>query len=186
MSYTSSVRLFNKITVSGLLDVRKGGEVWDGTRGILNYFGTSVESGENRTRTDAVFGQNYATDKYPVVTGPGAGKVAFPDYAAWQLWYNTEGGGFGNTGAFFVEDGSFAKLREISIAYTLNSSFLKNLGGFTSADIRLAGRNLKTWSKYKGLDPEANLGGAEYLTQGIDYFNHPQARSFVLSFSLNR
>ena len=97
-----------------------------------------------------------------------------------------EGGGFGNTGALFVEDGSFAKLRELSIAYTLTANFLHALGGFTSADIRLAGRNLKTWTKYKGLDPEANLGGAEYLTQGIDYFNHPQARSFVLAFSLNR
>jgi TonB-linked SusC/RagA family outer membrane protein len=186
MSYTSSIKLFNKLTLSGLLDVRKGGQVWDGTRGILNYFGTSVESGQNRTRTDGQFGVNLYTDKYPVVTGPGKGTVAFSTYPEWQAWYNGEGGGFGNTGALFVEDGSFAKLREISLAYTLNGNFLKALGGFTSADIRISGRNLHTWTKYKGLDPEANLGGAEYLTQGIDYFNNPQARSFVLSFSLNR
>jgi TonB-linked SusC/RagA family outer membrane protein len=193
MSYTTSVKVFNRITLSGLLDVRKGSQVWDGTRGILNYFGTSKESGEKRTTTDGQFGVNYLTDKYPIVTGPGApsasnpgGTVAFTNYADWQAWYNGEGGGFGNTGALFVEDGSFAKLREISIAYTLNGNFLKALGGFTSADIRLSGRNLHTWTKYKGLDPEANLGGAEYLTQGVDYFNHPQAKSFVLSFSLNR
>jgi hypothetical protein len=193
MSYTTSVKVFNRITLSGLLDVRKGGQVWDGTRGILNYFGTSIESGQNRTTTNGQFGVNLYTDKYPVVTGPGApsasnpgGTVAFTNYADWQAWYNGEGGGFGNTGALFVEDGSFAKLREISIAYTLNGNFLKALGGFSSADIRLSGRNLHTWTKYKGLDPEANLGGAEYLTQGVDYFNHPQARSFVLSFSLNR
>jgi hypothetical protein len=186
IGYTTSIKLFNKVTLSGLLDVRKGGEVWDGTRGILNYFGTSIESGQRRTTTNGQFGVNYLTDKYPVVTGPGAGVVAFTDYASWQAWYNGEGGGFGNTGALFVEDGSFAKLRELSIAYTLNAKFLQSLGGFTSADIRIAGRNLHTWTKYKGLDPEANLGGAEYLTQGIDYFNHPQSRSFVLSFSLNR
>jgi TonB-linked SusC/RagA family outer membrane protein len=186
MSYTSSVKLFNKLTLSGLLDVRKGGQVWDGTRGILNYFGTSVESGQRRTTTNGQFGVNLYTDKYPVVTGPGKGVVAFTNYADWQAWYNGEGGGFGNTGALFVEDGSFAKLRELSLAYTLNAGFLRSLGGFNSMDIRFAGRNLKTWTRYKGLDPEANLGGAEYLTQGVDYFNHPQARSFVLSFSLNR
>jgi hypothetical protein len=186
IGYSTSVRLLNKITLGGLLDVRKGGEVWDGTRGILNYFGTSVESGLLRTTTDGQFGVNYLTDRYPVVTGPGAGKVAFTNYAQWQQWYNGEGGGFGNTGALFIEDGSFAKLRELSIAYSFSPGILRTLGGFSSADIRFAGRNLKTWTKYKGLDPEANLGGAEYLTQGIDYFNHPQSRSFVLSFSLNR
>jgi len=186
MSYSSSLKFFNRITVSGLLDVRKGSQVWDGTRGILNYFGTSKESGERRTTTDGQFGVNLYTDKYPVVTGPGKGVVAFTNYADWQSWYNGEGGGFGNTGALFVEDGGFAKLREVSVAYTVSGNFLRALGGFSSADIRFSGRNLKTWTRYKGLDPEANLGGAEYLTQGVDYFNHPQARSFVLSFSLNR
>jgi len=47
------------------------------------------------------------------------------------------------------------------------------------------GRNLKTWTRYKGFDPESNLGGAEWLTQGIDYFNNPQTRSFILSISLS-
>jgi hypothetical protein len=35
-------------------------------------------------------------------------------------------------------------------------------------------------------DPEVNLGGAEFLTQGLDYFINPPTRSFVLSFSLSR
>jgi hypothetical protein len=52
--------------------------------------------------------------------------------------------------------------------------------------VRVAGRNLHTWTKYSGLDPEANLGGAEFLTQGLDYFNNPQVRSFVISFGFNR
>jgi hypothetical protein len=88
-------------------------------------------------------------------------------------------------GAQFVEDGSFTKLREISLTYSWTASVLKNVG-FTSADIRIAGRNLKTWTKYTGFDPEVNLGGAEFLTQGLDYFINPPTRSFVLSFSLSR
>jgi len=84
-----------------------------------------------------------------------------------------------------VEDGSFAKLRELSLTYTLDQPFLRNATGFSSLDVRIAGRNLKTWTKYKGFDPESNLGGAEWLTQGIDYFNNPQTRSFIFSISLS-
>ena len=49
-----------------------------------------------------------------------------------------------------------------------------------------AGRNLKTWTNYRGVDPEVNNAGSEYLTQGLDWFANPQTRSFVISFSLNR
>jgi hypothetical protein len=85
-----------------------------------------------------------------------------------------------------MEDAGWVKLRELSLSYTLDRPFLKNLIGFSSADIRIAGRNLRTWTKYRGLDPEVNNAGAEYLTQGLDWFANPQSRSFVLSFSLNR
>ena len=85
-----------------------------------------------------------------------------------------------------MEDGSFVKLRELSLTFSLDQPFLKRLTGFSSADVRIAGRNLKTWTKYRGLDPEVNNAGAEYLTQGLDWFANPQTRSFVLSFSLNR
>jgi hypothetical protein len=112
--------------------------------------------------------------------------VPFTSTQAWQDWFSGDGGGFGTVGAQFVEDGSFAKLREISLTYTLDRPFFKNLTGFSSADIRIAGRNLHTWTKYSGFDPEVNLGGAEFLTQGLDYFINPPTRSFVLSFSLTR
>jgi len=129
---------------------------------------------------------NVLTDRYPTVAGPGVGVVAFHNPVEWQSWYNGNGGGFGPVGAQFVEDGSFAKLRELSLTYNMDGRVPQMLGGFSSIDVRVAGRNLKTWTKYKGLDPEANLGGAEFLTQGLDYFNSPQVRSFVISFGFNR
>jgi hypothetical protein len=57
--------------------------------------------------------------------------------------------------------------------------------GLSSVDLRLAGRNLATWSKYTGVDPETNLGGAQVAIQGVDYFNNPQTRSFVIDIGLN-
>ncbi|HWL40003.1 MAG TPA: TonB-dependent receptor, partial [Gemmatimonadaceae bacterium] len=183
MGFSSAVR-FGKLTLSGSADVRRGLEVWNGTRGILLRFGTHEET-LVRERT-GTFGKDWATDKYPHVAGPGAGTVAFANAIDWQNWFDGEGGGFGNTGEQFTEDAGFVKLRELSLSYTLDQDWLRDRLNFSSIDIRVAGRNLKTWTKYKGLDPEANLGGAEWLTQGTDYFNNPQTRSFVLSFSLNR
>jgi TonB-linked SusC/RagA family outer membrane protein len=185
MSFTTGIHIAQHLTISGLLDVRKGGQVWNGTRGILDYFGTSNET-LNRTSTNGQFGANVLTDKYPSVAGPGVGVVAFKTQQDWQDWYNNNGGGFGPVGAQFVEDGSFAKLRELSLTYNITGNIPQRLGGFSSIDLRISGRNLHTWTKYKGLDPEVNLGGAEFLTQGLDYFNNPQARSFVLSVGLNR
>ncbi len=52
--------------------------------------------------------------------------------------------------------------------------------------MRLAGRNLYTWTRYTGYDPETNLGGATGHSLGLDYFNQPQARSFVITIGLNR
>ncbi len=183
MSFSTGLHIGQHITLSGLLDVRKGGDVWDGTRGILNNFGTSIETLDRNTQ--GVFGKNVLVDKYPVVAGPGVNVVAFSTPQQWQTWYNNNGGGFGPVGAQFVEDGSFAKLRELGLTYNLTGR-IPAMAGFSSMDLRVAGRNLHTWTKYKGLDPEANLGGAEFLTQGLDYFNSPQVRSLVLSVGFNR
>jgi TonB-linked SusC/RagA family outer membrane protein len=184
MSFNTNFR-WNKLALSGLLDVRKGGSVWNGTRGVLDFFGTGKDT-QIRTVSNGQYGVNYMTNIYPTTVGPGKNVVPFQSPIDWENWFLGDGGGFGTVGAQFVEDGSFAKLREISLTYTLDRPFLRNLIGFSSADIRIAGRNLKTWTKYSGFDPEVNLGGAEFLTQGLDYFINPPTRSFVLSFSLSR
>jgi TonB-linked SusC/RagA family outer membrane protein len=185
MSYTTSLKLWNKLTLSGLVDLRKGGQVWNGTRGVLITKGTSAFT-DVRGTTNGQFGKNFETNLYPNVAGPGVGVVPFTSLAKWQNWFQNNGGGFGPVGQQFVEDGSFVKLRELSLTYTLDGAWLHNLVGFTSADVRVSGRNLHTWTKYTGLDPEANLGGGEFLTQGLDYFNSPQTKSFVIAISLNR
>jgi hypothetical protein len=175
---------YGKWQLSGLLDIRRGGQIWNGTRGALYRFGTHKDT-EIRTQPGTFCGNWYA-DVYPSCAGPGKGTVAFATPADWQAWFTTEGGSAGDAQAQFVEDGSFVKLREISLSYRLEQRFLTDRLGISSADIRLAGRNLKTWTDYKGLDPETNLGGAEWLTQGIDFFNNPLTRSFVFTVTLNR
>jgi TonB-linked SusC/RagA family outer membrane protein len=179
----SSLR-YGRWQLSGLLDIRRGGQVWNGTRGALYRFGTHKDT-EVRTRS-GTFGDDWYQDVYPDVAGPGAHQVAFSSPADWQAWFTTDGGSAGQTQAQFVEDAGFVKLREISLSYRLEHRTLMQRLGVSSADIRIAGRNLKTWTDYKGLDPETNLGGAEWLTQGIDFFNSPLTRSFVFTVTFNR
>jgi TonB-linked SusC/RagA family outer membrane protein len=183
-SVRTNFRIYKRFQVGGLLDIRQGGTMWNGTRGALYAFGTHKDT-DIRSVTDGTFCKNFMTDINPVCGGPGVNVVAFATPNDWQGWFTGDGGSAGEVQTQFVEDASFVKLREISVAYSADQKWVQSLG-FSSVDFRVAGRNLHTWTKYKGLDPESNLGGAEFLTQGIDYFNGPQTRSIVLSIGLNK
>ena len=186
MSYTTSLKVLNKVTLSGLLDVKKGGTQYNGTRGALYVFGTHKDT--DRRSGTGTYGVDYDTKTYPDVAGPGKGVTGLNTPEQWERWLSIvgTGGGFTGPGEQFMEDAGWVKLRELSLNFSLDRPFVKNLTGFSSVDIRFSGRNLKTWTQYRGLDPEVNNAGAEYLTQGLDWFANPQSRSFVLSFSLNR
>lgn len=179
--WTGSVRTglrFGKVSVSGLVDVRHGGLVYNGTRGALNAIGTSKESGDLRGRS-VVFGQDFMAG---AVAGPGVGTSAVLDQNWFQNYYST----FTFLGQPFYESGSFVKLREVSVGYTFTGGFVSRSLGLTSMDVRVAGRNLAVWTDYTGADPETNLSGADTGARGIDWFNNPQTRSFVFSVTLNR
>jgi TonB-linked SusC/RagA family outer membrane protein len=163
---------------SGLLDIRRGGVIYNGTRGALNAIGTSKESGDLRNTT-VVFGEDFFGDT--PVAGPGVGTPAVLDESWFQNYYST----FTFLGQPFYEDAGFVKLRELSVGYTATGGLARRLG-FSSMDFRVAGRNLAVWTDYTGVDPETSLGGAESGARGVDWFNNPQTRSFVFSVTLNR
>ncbi len=170
----------NKFSIGGLLDVRQGGDAHNGTKGALHHFGTSKESQVNRDGGNFVFGDSYFGNE--TVAGPGAG-AAVP---LGEAWYTGSGGIFNGPVAQFVEDGGFVKLREVSLGYTFDQPWISRLLGFSSMELRVAGRNLHTWTSYTGVDPETSLLGSASALRGIDYFNSPQSRSYVFSLTLNR
>ncbi|MEO6211825.1 MAG: SusC/RagA family TonB-linked outer membrane protein [Gemmatimonadaceae bacterium] len=180
--WTGSIRTsfhISKFQISALVDHKQGGDIWNGTRGALYNFGIHKDT-DIRGGT-FTFGKDYPYLSGPVA-GPGAGTPVVID----QSWFQGDGSGFVGPSAEFVENGTYTKLREISVAYTFDGKWVPNLIGLTSIDLRVAGRNLATWTKYKGIDPETNLAGAAFAVQGIDYFNNPQTRSIVISVGLNR
>ena len=182
-SINSSLR-FGRIEFSTLFDIRHGGQMWNGTRSALYRFGTHKDT-DIRSQT-GTFGQNFETDVYPHVAGPGAGLPAFSNLSEWQEWFTGPGGAAGDAQAQFVESTSFVKWRELAVSYRFDQPAIVGRLGLSNATLRVAGRNLHTWTKYRGLDPESTLGGAEFLTQGLDYFNNPLTRSVVISLTLNR
>ena len=89
----------------------------------------------------------------------------------------------------FVEDGSYLRLKNIALGYTLPTNLLQN-AGISSARLTLSAQNLLTVTGYSGLDPEVSYFGSggesrgdDNVIQGHDFGNYPNLRS--LTFGLN-
>jgi TonB-linked SusC/RagA family outer membrane protein len=174
--FNTNVTLYKKLQISALVDIRNGGQIWNGTKGALYNFGAHKDTeirGESRT-----FGQDWLPG--PTV-GPGKGKAVALTQSS---WFTNLGSGFVGPASQFVEDGGFTRLREVSVSINLDQPVIQR-SGFSSVDLRLSGRNLWLKTDYTGIDPETNLGGAT-SARGNEYFNNPQARSVIVTVALNR
>lgn len=186
-AWTGSIRstftLYNKVRLSVLFDIKRGGDVWNGTKGALYFFGAHKDT-EKPFPSDLVSSMDASKREGNGVfkgVGPGAG-TEVPGGFNWYI--GNIGSGFTGPASQFIEDGSYVKLREISISYKLKHPAISKWTGLSDIDIRLSGRNLVTWTDYTGIDPETNLAGNTNW-RGLDYFNMPQTRSFVLSLGFN-
>jgi len=76
------------------------------------------------------------------------------------------------------------KLRELALRYNLNPEWVRPLG-IDRMSVRLAGRNLHTWTNYTGIDPEINLFSANTVARGVDFATTPIPRMWVLGLTMN-
>jgi TonB-linked SusC/RagA family outer membrane protein len=79
----------------------------------------------------------------------------------------------------WIEDGSYLRLKNIAIGYTIPGTFLQSVtkGAVSNFRVYISSQNLLTFTKYKGWDPEIGTKNTT-LTNGIDYGQYPAARSF--------
>ena len=77
---------------------------------------------------------------------------------------------------YFVEDGGYVKLRELSLKYRLPNKIMNSFARFgaAQASLSLIGRNLLTFTKYKGYDPEVGS-----ILNRLDSFAYPRYRTFT-------
>lgn len=83
----------------------------------------------------------------------------------------------------WVTDGSYLRLRNITLAYDFNISKLK-LVKIKSLRVYATGQNLFTWTKYTGFDPETSSEG-DGLSKGGDYLGYPAAKSIIVGLNLS-
>jgi len=82
--------------------------------------------------------------------------------------------------SYYVEDGSYLRLKTASLGYTLPKD-ITNKMGIDSIKFNLIGNNLLTWTKYTGWDPEVNFNNP--LLTGFDRIAYPRSRNFTLSLT---
>lgn len=82
----------------------------------------------------------------------------------------------------WVEDGSFIKLKNLSIGYTLPVSFLSKYS-ISRTRLYISSQNLFVITKYSGLDPEIGIQGGNATQNGVDNGTYPSSRYFT--FGLN-
>lgn len=80
----------------------------------------------------------------------------------------------------FIEDGSYLKLRNITVGYSL----FKPFKGVEIIRVYASGNNLLTFTDYSGYDPEVNSFGSDPSMRGVDAGGYPQAREFTFGVNL--
>ena len=186
---------YKNLNFSFLFDFRKGGDIWNGTLGALNFFGTSLTSATREVK-DGKIGQ------IPLVNAPATinrgdsilvdGVVFNPNtnqyekntvkVAADQDWYRFIESGFFGPASQFVQDGSWIRLREVYLNYTLKNTNIKHIG---KIDFSFTARNVFLYApNFTGIDPETSLTGAGSNANGLSYFNLPNTRSFIFGVKM--
>ncbi|MDR1557637.1 MAG: TonB-dependent receptor [Tannerellaceae bacterium] len=84
--------------------------------------------------------------------------------------------------SYFVEDGSYLRVKDVSLSYNLAKGIVKKWG-ITRLQPYVTATNLFTFTRYSGMDPEVNQWGNSGAIQGMDQGTYPQTKSFI--FGLN-
>lgn len=147
----------------------------DYTMSVVNDF--SYKKFNLHVQLDAVQGGDVWNADWRTRQGVGNGKEAEKE----QLGIYPRGY---ITGVYAIEEwrvdnGSFVKLREVSLSYNVGKvSFVRDL------TVNLSGRNLVSWDNYKGYDPELNSGGQSTILRNIDFGSVPIPRTFTLGLQV--
>jgi TonB-linked SusC/RagA family outer membrane protein len=157
MSFNADIRVFGFARLSALVDHKGGQKLFNFTR-------------RDRCATSAT--QAFCAERW--LTG-----TSLEDQAAIIAVLKPI------SSAGFIEDASFTKLREVAVTLTAPTSLTRRFGFREDGlSLTLAGRNLKTWTDYRGFDPEVNATGTTNLN-AQDYYSVPPPRSLVARIDVN-
>jgi TonB-linked SusC/RagA family outer membrane protein len=84
---------------------------------------------------------------------------------------------------YFLEDGSYIRLKDVSLSYDVPRHIIKRIG-LTKLQPYMSATNLLTLTKYKGMDPEVNQNGNSGAVQGLDWGTYPLCKSFSIGLKV--
>ncbi|MDF1561092.1 MAG: SusC/RagA family TonB-linked outer membrane protein [Bacteroidales bacterium] len=175
---------YKNLNFSLLFDIRKGGDIYNGTEYFLTVNGLSMRTLDRESVT--VTGVSSSTNEplsYTYQAGQtyNIGGASYSgEYMIQQYWLN-----YANNAYNFMTSTNWLRLRSMSLSYDFggllgNNKYIKGL----SASV--AGYNLWLWTNYKGMDPEVSVSGSGTGgsgSMGIDYCGVPATRN--VTFGLN-
>ena len=176
---------YKSLSFSFLLDVRKGGDIYNGTEYSLVTNGLSKLTTQNDRQsvtvtgvnsvTGADFSQTYTAGQNYVINGA----TFAGSYMIQQYWQN-----YAAHSPNFITSVNWLKLRSLSATYDF-SGLVKNKKVIKEISASAVGTNIFTWTNYKGMDPEVSAAGGTggSGSTGIDYLGVPAVAT--ITFGIN-
>ena len=139
-------------------------------REVLNLTARHLKNGEANFGSYAVL-----NDRWRSQQDPGNGLHPKAERAS--------GGNNNRPSSYQVEDGSYIKLKNVTLGYNLPQSLISNF----AQSVRLYGSvtNVAIWTDYNGFNPEVNLQPGSGLTPGEDYGAYPLSRAFQFGIDIS-
>ena len=169
---------FGRFTLNTQIDWRKGGDVTNLTQNIWDQFQRSRDYDapspcRGQTIENLACVRNAGGRRVMLDTSATATMGAY----RFARWNN------GGDARVYVQDGSFVKLREVSLTYSVPQSIARRFLGQRVSDVRLnvVGRNLAVFMDYWGMDPEVTNFGNGPIRSAVDLAPFPPSRQFFFS-----
>jgi TonB-linked SusC/RagA family outer membrane protein len=159
--WTNSIS-FRGVDLLAFMQFSQGNDVYNGMR---FYYDNPSGSGDNL--------RDYTLDRYSAENTDGT----HPRATIRDPNRNTR------ASSLMVEDGSYVRLKNVVLGYSLPGSFTNRMG-FNRLRVYVQGQNLVTWTDYSGFDPEVNFAGDSNVTRGYDFYTLPQARTLTVGLDL--
>lgn len=161
---------WRNFSLSFLLDIRVGGDMYNGTKAVSRRLGTHIDT-EDREEEIIWEGVSQSTGQ------PNDIPIRID-----EQFFSVTGGGLVGVSEYNIEEVNWVRLRDLNLTYSFSPEFCKRIG-ITRASLTATARNLFLITNYTGIDPETSLGGASNAF-GRDYFNNPNTRSYGLNLSV--
>jgi TonB-dependent starch-binding outer membrane protein SusC len=171
-----------RFTLGMQIDWRKGGDVSVLTNNLY-------DEGQNSRDYDDASPCRNGSGLNPICRkSNGNGLISYVDTSATAKLgeYRYDYWNGGRNALAYIADGSFVKLRELSLTYAVPTSFTQRLFGSRVSDVRLnmTGRNLAVWTKFWGADPEVNNFGPNNVGRFVDLAPFPPTRNISFGVDL--